>query len=203
VKNGSKSAFIAIVGRPNVGKSSILNRIIGQKVSIVSPRPQTTRTRIMGVLTEDNIQLVFTDTPGMHLPRTRLGNYMVNEINDSIGDVDFCILVVEERGVLTAAELQLIESFKNHRMPVVLVINKIDRLSNKELVAARIAEVCAHYEFEAVIPLSAATGDGIGILKQELFDTCGLTRVHDYYGMVEQTGAIYMECEHGHLHAPV
>lgn len=166
----SKAAFVAIVGKPNVGKSSILNAVIGQKVAIVSPRPQTTRTRIMGVLTEENVQLVFTDTPGMHLPRTKLGNFMVGEIDDSIGGVDFCVLVVEEKGELTPAELQLIETFRKQSMPAVLVINKIDRCRDKEELAVRIAQVCGLYDFEAVVPLSAVTGDGIDILKKELFD---------------------------------
>ena len=165
----SKAAFVAIVGRPNVGKSSILNTLIGQKVAIVSPRPQTTRTRIMGVLTEDEVQIVFTDTPGMHLPKTRLGNFMVHEIGESIGGVDFCVFVVEEKGELNPAELQLIETFRQQSMPAVLVINKIDRLAKKELIAERIAQICELYDFKAVVPVSAVTGDGMDILKKELF----------------------------------
>ncbi len=164
----TRSGFVAIVGRPNVGKSSILNRLLGQKVAIVSPRPQTTRTRIMGVLTEDDVQLVFTDTPGMHKPKTKLGNFMVEEIDSSIGGVDMCVLVVEEKGEITEAEKKLIEDIKQYDLPAILVINKIDRLKNKELIAERIAELMSLYEFEAIVPVSASTGDGMDALKREL-----------------------------------
>lgn len=165
----SKSAFIAIVGRPNVGKSTILNRLLGEKVAIVSPRPQTTRSRIMGVLTEGDTQLVFTDTPGMHRPRTKLGNYMINEINSGIEGVDCCVLVTEEKGAVTEAETKLIEEIKKFGMPCVLVINKIDRLKAKELVAERIAQLGGLYDFASVVPVSASGGDNMDSLKKELF----------------------------------
>jgi len=168
LKYTTKSAFVAIVGRPNVGKSSILNALLGQKVAIVSPRPQTTRTRIMGVLTENDTQLVFTDTPGMHKPKTRLGEFMVREINESVGGVDFCVFTVEEKGELGPAELALIEQFRSQNMPVVLVINKIDRLRDKSQLAERIAYLSGMYEFEAVVPVSAVTGEGLDDLKGEL-----------------------------------
>ncbi len=164
----TKSAFVAIVGKPNVGKSSILNALLGQKVAIVSPRPQTTRTRIMGVLTEDNIQLVFTDTPGMHKPKTRLGEFMVREINESVGGVDFCVLVVEEKGELTGAETALIEQLKEQRLPAVLVINKVDKLKEKSVLAERIAALSELYDFEAVVPVSALRREGLDELKAEL-----------------------------------
>ncbi len=164
----TKSAFVAIVGRPNVGKSSILNALLGQKVAIVSPRPQTTRTRIMGVLTENETQLVFTDTPGMHKPRTRLGEFMVREINESVGGVDFCVFAVEEKGELNPAEMGLIEQFKAQDMPVILAINKIDRLRDKSQLAERIAYLNELYEFEAIVPVSAVSSEGLDALKGEL-----------------------------------
>lgn len=164
----TRSAFVAIVGRPNVGKSSILNRLLGQKVAIVSPRPQTTRTRIMGVLTEGETQLVFTDTPGMHKPRTKLGDFMVREIDDSIGGVDLAVFVVEEKGEIGASENALLEQFRKIDLPAVLVINKIDRMADKANVAEVIARVSELYDFSAVIPVSAATGDGMDILRDEL-----------------------------------
>lgn len=167
-QSGTKSAFVAIVGKPNVGKSSILNALLGQKVAIVSPRPQTTRTRIMGVLTENDVQLVFTDTPGMHKPKTRLGEFMVREINESVGGVDYCVLVVEEKGELTAAETGLIRQFEEQRLPAILVINKIDRMRDKAQLAERIAEISALYEFDAVVPVSAVDGEGLDALKKEL-----------------------------------
>jgi len=168
LKYNTKSAFVAIVGRPNVGKSSILNALLGQKVAIVSPRPQTTRTRIMGVLTENDTQLVFTDTPGMHKPKTRLGEFMVKEINESVGGVDYCVFTVEEKGELNPAELGLIEQFGSQDMPVILAINKIDRLKDKSQLAERIAQLSELYSFEAVVPVSASTGEGLEALKSEL-----------------------------------
>ena len=114
--NTSKTAFIAIVGCPNAGKSTILNRLLGQKIAIVSPKPQTTRTRIMGVLTQDNTQLVFTDTPGYHRPKTKLGQNMVKAVDNSISDVDACLLVVEPKGEIRQAEEQLIERFIKEKM---------------------------------------------------------------------------------------
>ena len=164
----TRSAFVAIVGRPNVGKSSILNRLLGQKVAIVSPRPQTTRTRIMGVLTQDETQLVFTDTPGMHKPRTKLGDFMVHEIGDSIGGVDMAVLVVEEKGEIGPSEESLLEQIRKIDLPAVLVINKIDRLSDKTKLAEVIARLSGLYDFSAIVPVSAATGDGLDILRSEL-----------------------------------
>ena len=112
--NTSKTAFIAIIGKANVGKSSILNRLLGQKIAIVSSKPQTTRTRIMGVLTtDDNVQLVFTDTPGYHRPRTKLGEKMVKAVSDSLDGVDACLLVVEPEGPIGEAELELIKKIKD------------------------------------------------------------------------------------------
>ena len=127
----TRTAFIAIVGCPNVGKSSILNRLLGQKVAVVSPKPQTTRTKIMGVLTEDEVQLVFTDTPGFHRPRTKLGEKMIKAVSDSISGVDACLFVVEPSGELRDAEKDLLKKFKDEKMPVILAINKIDSVKQK------------------------------------------------------------------------
>lgn len=164
----TKTAFIAIVGKPNVGKSSILNRMLGQKIAIVSEKPQTTRTRIMGVLTEGETQLVFTDTPGFHRPRTKLGEKMVKAVSDSIGGVDACLFVVEPKGEIGESEKELIEKFKKEKMPVVLAINKIDLLEDKTELMSRICELSALYGFEAVVPVSAAKNDGIKELVSEL-----------------------------------
>ena len=141
----TKTAFIAIVGCPNVGKSSILNRLLGQKIAIVSDKPQTTRTKIMGVLTEGDTQLVFTDTPGFHRPRTKLGEKMVQAVSDSVSGVDACLFVVEPEGELRPAELELIEKFKKLKMPVILAINKVDTLPDKEVLMARILEISKTY----------------------------------------------------------
>ena len=165
-----KTAFIAIVGRPNVGKSSILNRLLGQKIAIVSSKPQTTRTNIMGVLTEGDVQLVFTDTPGFHKPRTKLGEKMVKAVDDSIAGVDSCLFVTESTGEIRQTELELLKKLKGEGIPVVLAINKIDTVGNKEDLMARIYEFSQLLDFEAVVPVSAADGNGMGDLKSELFN---------------------------------
>ncbi len=164
----NKTAFIAIVGRPNVGKSSILNKLLGQKIAIVSDKPQTTRTRIMGVLTIDETQLVFTDTPGFHRPKTKLGEKMIKAVSDSISGVDLCLFVIESEGDLRETELELIEKFKQQKMPVVLAINKIDTLEDKTVLMKRIMDMTQLYDFEAIVPVSAVKNDGLDALTDEL-----------------------------------
>ncbi len=164
-----KTAFIAIVGRPNVGKSSILNNLLGQKVAIVSSKPQTTRTKIMGVLTEGDTQLVFTDTPGFHKPKTKLGEKMIKAVDDSIGGVDSCLFVTESKGEIRDAELDLLKKLKSEKIPVVLAINKIDMLPDKQDLMTRIIELTKLFDFEAVVPVCARDGDGMNELKDELF----------------------------------
>lgn len=164
----SKTAFIAIVGCPNAGKSTILNRLVGEKIAIVSPKPQTTRTRIMGVLTRDGTQLVFTDTPGYHKPRNALGQNMMRAVEQSIGDVDSCLLVVEPKPELRDEEKRLIERFKKENIPAVLAINKIDTLENKEDLLQIIESYTAEYDFKAVVPVSALDGNNMNVLLEEL-----------------------------------
>ena len=167
------TAFIAIVGKPNVGKSSLMNRMLGTKVAIVSSKPQTTRTRIIGVLTEGERQLVFIDTPGLLKPFNKLGESMVRAVDESVGDVDACALVIDAsdmHDVLSPApaELDLIGRFKKQKLPVVLVINKIDLIREREKLLAVISAYSALYDFAAVVPVSAKSGDGIDALKSEL-----------------------------------
>ncbi len=164
----SKSAFIAIVGCPNVGKSSLLNRMVGQKVAIVSDKPQTTRTRIMGVLTKAETQLVFLDTPGLHRPRTRLGDFMVKSIGEAVSSVDAAMLVVEPNARVREEERELIAQMKQSRMPAMLVINKIDTVEDKAVLLETIAAYKDEYDFEAILPVSAVTGDGVEELEKEL-----------------------------------
>ena len=164
----NKTEFIAIVGKPNVGKSSLLNRILGQKVSIVSKKPQTTRTRIMGVYTQDEVQLVFIDTPGLHKPRTNLGEYMVKSVKDSISGVDTCLLVVNAGEKVLPSDLEFIDKFKRSNIPAVLAINKIDLVTDKTFIIEQIKEYSKMFSFEAVVPLSAKTGDGVSELLDEL-----------------------------------
>lgn len=164
----TKSAFIAIIGKPNVGKSSILNRLTGSKIAIVSSKPQTTRTKIMGVRTDGDIQLVFTDTPGFHNAQNKLGEKMNEAVGDSIGGVDACLFVTEPRGELNEKENELLSMLKKQRMPAILVINKIDMLGYKAELLERIKYLSDKFDFEAVVPCSAQTGEGMKDLMDEM-----------------------------------
>ena len=161
-----KTAFIAIVGRPNVGKSTLLNAIIGEKVAIVSKKPQTTRNRITGVYTVAEEQFVFFDTPGLHNPRTKLGDFMVKTASQTLGGVDYAILVVEAREEVGDIEAHLISRFKADGMRAILVINKTDMVR-----AANIAKTIQAYseafDFDAVVPISAKNGKGVDIVIDE------------------------------------
>ena len=164
----TKSAMITIAGRPNVGKSTLTNYLVGEKIAIVSNKPQTTRNRICGIVTRENTQFVFVDTPGFHKPQTKLGDYMVNVTKDSIADVDLTILVVEPIASVGAQEEALIAQLQGKSCPMVLAINKIDTIEKEKLL-----EVIATYsqaaDFAAIIPISAKTGDGV----EALLDVCG------------------------------
>ncbi len=162
------SAFIAIVGKPNVGKSTILNKIIGQKVAIVSDKPQTTRTKISGIVTKDEMQLVFIDTPGLHKPKNKLGEYMVKAVGDGMEDVDCCLLVVEADNKITPAEKDLIEKFKQRKLNAVLAVNKIDLLEEKQELFEIIKSYTELFDFSAVVPVSAKNGEGVDELFEEL-----------------------------------
>ncbi|MCH5315089.1 MAG: GTPase Era [Eubacterium sp.] len=164
----TKTAFIAIVGKPNVGKSSLMNRILGQKIAIVSSKPQTTRTKIMGVLTSGETQLVFTDTPGFHNPHNKLGEKMNEAVGDTIGGVDACLFLTEPRGELNAQELELLDMFSRQKMPVILAINKIDMIADKKELLERIVYLTSKYDFTAVVPVSATEGDHVDELVEEL-----------------------------------
>lgn len=164
----TKTAFVAIVGKPNVGKSSLLNKMLGQKIAIVSSKPQTTRTKIMGVLTKGETQLVFTDTPGFHKAHNKLGEKMNEAVGDTVGGVDACLFLAEPRGELNEQELQLLEMFKKQKMPVILAINKIDMINDKEELFKRIVYLTLFYDFTAVVPVSATEGDHVDELIDEL-----------------------------------
>lgn len=158
-----KSGFITIIGKPNVGKSTLLNTLLGEKIAIVSSKPQTTRTRITGILTKDETQFVFLDTPGVHKAKTRLGDIMVKNAVGSITGSN-CILFMTEAGKSPdKTELMLVERFKKQRIPVILVINKVDA-ANKEKVGQAIIEYSALMDFADVIPISALKADGVEIV---------------------------------------
>ena len=172
--SNTKSAFIAIIGRPNVGKSSIVNALVAQKVAIVSDKPQTTRTRIMGVLTKGENQFVFVDTPGFHKPKNVLGQNMMKAVGNGLSDVNAAMLVVEaapkfkfDKDNLPAAELELINELKRRKLNAILVINKIDLLEDKEDLFEIITAYNSKFDFDTIIPVSAAKGDGIDIITNE------------------------------------
>lgn len=162
----TKTAIITIAGRPNVGKSTLTNYLVGEKIAIVSNKPQTTRNRICGIVTRDNLQFVFVDTPGYHKARTKLGDYMVNTVRESISDVDATILVVEPIASIGVQEEALIEKLRNIHCPAILAINKIDTVEKDKLL-----EVIAVYSqtgvFDAIIPICAKNGDGVDDLLKE------------------------------------
>ena len=162
----TRTAIITIAGRPNVGKSTLTNYLVGEKIAIVSNKPQTTRNRICGIVTRDNLQFVFVDTPGYHKARTKLGDYMVNTVRESISDVDATILVVEPIPSVGSQEEALIEKLRNIHCPAILAINKIDPVEKDKLL-----EVIAVYSqtgvFDAIIPICAKNGDGVSELLHE------------------------------------
>ena len=162
----TKTAMVTICGRPNVGKSTLTNYLVGEKIAIVSNKPQTTRNRICGIVTRGDTQFVFVDTPGYHRARTKLGDYMVNTVRESIADVDATILVVEPIPAIGPQEEGLLEKIKGSRCPAILAINKIDTVEKDKLL-----EVIAVYsqaaKFDAIIPISAKTGDGVEALLEQ------------------------------------
>ena len=163
----TRTAFIMIAGKPNVGKSTLLNTLLGEKVAIVSRKPQTTRNRITGVLTKGEDQYVFTDTPGLHKPKTLLGEYMMKSVGNAAKDSDIILFVIEACKPLNTAEKNALGRYTGSGMPVLLVINKTDG-ANKAQLAEQIKEISSEYSFNAVIPDSALTGDGVESIMQEL-----------------------------------
>ena len=161
-----KTAFYAILGRPNVGKSTLLNSILGEKVAIVSKKPQTTRTRITGIHTIGDEQFVFLDTPGVHKPRTKLGDFMLKATNETIAEVTCAILVVEAREAVGDIEAQILAKLKNEKLPVILVINKIDSVRSVNVLKT-IEAYAKAYDFDAVIPISAKSGKGVETVVDE------------------------------------
>ncbi len=164
----TKSAMIAICGRPNVGKSTLTNTVVGEKVAIVSNKPQTTRNRICGILDRGDTQFVFMDTPGFHKPRTKLGDYMMNVVEESVSDVDVALLLVEPIANVGPQEEALIARFEQLGVPAVLVINKIDEVEDKDQLLAVIAAYKNAYDFDEIIPISAKTGEGV----EDLLKAC-------------------------------
>ena len=163
----TKSAMITICGRPNVGKSTLTNALVGEKIAIVSPKPQTTRNRITAIVSHGDTQFVLLDTPGFHKPKTRLGDYMVNVVRESVTDVDCVLLLVEPVASVGVQEQALIERLQQAGVPALLVINKIDTVDKARLLEV-MAVYAAAFDFDAILPVSAKTGEGLEELMTEM-----------------------------------
>ena len=163
----TKSAMITVCGRPNVGKSTLTNALVGEKIAIVSDKPQTTRNRITAIVEHGETQFVIMDTPGFHKPRTRLGDYMVNVVSQSVADVDLVLLLAEPLAEIGKQEEALLAKLKETGAPAVLVINKIDTVEKARLLEV-MALYSAQYDFASIIPISAKTGEGTGELLDEM-----------------------------------
>ena len=166
--NNFKSGFVTIVGRPNVGKSTLLNALTGEKIAIVSNKPQTTRNKILTILTDDSSQIIFVDTPGVHAPRTKLGEYMNKVVTDAVDEVDAVLFVTEAGQKLLNNEKEILESLFGKKIPVILVINKADTVKNKEDLLAQIADANTVGSFAAIVPISALRKDGVKFVLEEI-----------------------------------
>lgn len=164
----TKNAFVTIIGRPNAGKSSILNALVGEKIAAVSAKPQTTRTKITGVITKDETQYVFMDTPGMHKSKNKLSEHMMKTVNESVADVDIAMFVADCTKKSSENERLLLNNLKSNGGKSILIINKIDLLDNKENLIKIIADYSTLHDFDEVIPVSALTGDGLDIVMKIL-----------------------------------
>ncbi len=163
-----KSGFISIIGRPNVGKSTLMNRIVGEKVAIISDKPQTTRNRIQAVYTEDDFQAIFLDTPGIHKPKTKLGDYMVNISKETLSDVDLILWLVDDSLKIGPGDEYILNEIKDIKTPKVLVINKIDNIKPQDV--QQILDNYSEYEeyFDSIIPISATEGSGVTMLMEKI-----------------------------------
>lgn len=166
-KSETKTVFVTVCGRPNVGKSTLVNALVGKKISIVSPKAQTTRVRVTGVLTKDSCQYVFLDTPGLHRAKSGLGQAMAQAVSEGIESADVALFVVEAGDRILAAEKSILRMLRENKLRAFLIVNKTD-VKPPELIAATIAEFSAQYGFEEVIPVSAVTRDGLDLLLREL-----------------------------------
>ena len=163
-----RTAFVTIAGRTNAGKSSLLNAIVGEKIASVSSKPQTTRTRITGIRNIDDVQLVFFDTPGLHKPVNKLSEHMLNTVKESVSDIDAVVFVMDCTKKINQQELDLLKSMNSSKMPVILVLNKIDLLRNKDELAPVIAELTSKIQCQAVVPVSVTENSGVDIVIDEI-----------------------------------
>ncbi len=162
-----KSGFVAVIGRPNVGKSTLMNRLVGQKIAIMSDKPQTTRTKLLGIRTTASSQIIFIDTPGLHKPRTRLGEYMVNIATNSAKDADLILYVSDASLPLSNVEAETIQNLRKYNLPSILLLNKVD-ICNKDQLLPQIDTYRKLYDFESIIPISAKKNNGLDLVIEEI-----------------------------------
>ncbi len=165
--NTFKSGYAAIIGMPNVGKSTLCNTIVGQKIAIISDKPQTTRNKILAIYTTDESQIVFTDTPGIHKPKNRLGEYMVSIANESVNEMDVILFMVDATQSIQDIEREIAQNLGRMKLPCILVINKVDKIKKENLLPL-IADYSNLHKFDAIVPICAQTGDGVKILLNEI-----------------------------------
>ena len=167
MKEKYKSGFAAIIGMPNVGKSTLLNKIAGQKIAIISEKPQTTRNKILAIHTTDTEQIIFTDTPGIHKPHNKLGEFMVNAANETMRDVDVLLFVIDATRPIQNVEREIVKNIAKTGLPCILVMNKVDLVEKSNLLPM-IADYSSMYDFESIVPMSAKSGDGVDVLLNDI-----------------------------------
>lgn len=167
MKNKFKSGFAAIIGMPNVGKSTLLNTVAGQKIAIISNKPQTTRNKILAIHTTEDYQIVFTDTPGIHKPHNKLGEFMVKIANESMNEMDVVLFVVDATKPIAPMEKEIAANIGKTGVPAILIINKVDAVKKEDLLPI-IADYSNLHEFSSIVPISAKTGDGVDILLNDI-----------------------------------
>ncbi len=168
-KKSFKSGFAAIIGMPNVGKSTLLNTIVGQKIAIISDKPQTTRNKILAIYSTDEEQIIFTDTPGIHKPHNKLGEYMVHVANESMDDTDVLIFVVDASKKIQETEREIAKNISKTGLPCILVLNKVDLMKKEDLLPI-IADYSSMHDFASIVPVSAKNNDGVDILLHHIED---------------------------------
>lgn len=167
MKDNFKSGFAAIIGMPNVGKSTLLNTIAGQKIAIISNKPQTTRNKILAIHTTEDYQIVFTDTPGIHKPHNKLGEFMVKVANESMNEMDVVLFVVDASKPIAPMEKEIAQNIGKTGVPAILILNKVDAIKKEDLLPI-IADYSNLHEFSSIVPISAKTGDGVDILLSDI-----------------------------------